>query len=157
MCSNGLIAQITPLEAQRYENRLNVEAYSRSNALAQDIHSRNYIDIGHRWFNLPDYKTMYRYIIDFYSKYQSIGDVQYFDKSKDNTVYALRERPNGKTICMPTRTAIAYNNNMPRHKVLPYKKFKGDISKVYEEQSVKVFQNRPDVLVKKQLIGVEVL
>ena len=26
-----------------------------------------------------------------------------------------------------------------------------------EEQSVKVFQNRPDVLVKKQLIGVEVL
>ena len=58
---------------------------------------------------------------------------------------------------MPTRTAIAYNNNMPRHKVLPYKKFNGDISKVYEEQSVKVFQNRPDVLVKKQLIGVEVL
>lgn len=155
MCRNGLIAQLIFPEPQKYENRLNVEAYSRAGAFAQDYHSRNYIDFGHRWFNLPDYKSMVNYVRDYYSQNVSMGVVDYFDKSQDNTIYAFGPRKEKKTLQMPTRTAIAYSKTRPPHHINPYTTFKGDMSKVFIEQSEAMFQNRPDVVVKKQLIGVE--
>lgn len=157
MCKNGMIFQIMPMEPQKYENRLNVEAYNRSNAFAQDYHSHNYIDFAHRWFNLPSYGELYKLIIEFYSKNYANGILNYFDKSHDNTIYIFDTRREKKTVQMPTRTAIEQQNSHKIHDIKPYKKFEGDLNKVYEEYSESIFQNRPDVLIKKQEIGVDIL
>lgn len=157
MCKNGLIAQLIFPEAQKYENRLNVEAYNRSNAFAQDYHSRNYIDFGHRWFNLPSYSEMYQGIIDYYSKYIPTGSLYYFNKEYDNTVYVFPERKEKKTVKIPSRTAIEYAREHSPHVIKPYKKFNGDMSTVFDFCSDYIYQNRPDVVLKKQEVGVDKL
>lgn len=152
-----MIAQIHLLEPQKYEDRFKVEAYNRSNAFAQNYHCKNYIDFGHRWFNLPDYKTLYHHVKEFYSTHSCIyGNTRadYFDKSRDNCIYAFPSRKKKNEITLPTRTALQYKE---KHTIRPYKKFTGDMSKVFDEQSKSIFQNRPDVVIKKSEIGVEVL
>lgn len=155
LSSTTLIAQLIFPEPQRMENRLDVTAYNRSGAFAQDFHTRNWLDFGYRWFNLPSYKEMYEYIKDYYIKNVSTGEVQYFDTSQNNTVYAFGPRKESKTIQMPSRTAIEYANKHNNHDVKPYKKFDGDMAKIFETESENFFQNRPDVVVKKEMIGVE--
>jgi len=157
MCKNGMIAQIHLLEPQKYEDRFKVEAYNRSNAFAQNYHCKNYIDFGHRWFNLPDYRSLYNHIKEFYSTHSCIyGNTRtdYFDKSRDNCIYAFPSRKKKNEITLPTRTALQYTE---KHTIRPYKKFTGDMSAVFDEQSKSVFQNRPDVVIKKIEIGVDVL
>ena len=109
--------------------------------------------------NLPDYKTLYHHIKEFYSTHRSITGVcatEYFDKTRDNCIFPLARRKSTQII-FPTKTAIKYYSDAKKHEIRPYKRFNGNMSTVYDEQSKLIFQNRPDVVIKKKEIGVEVL
>lgn len=57
-----------PDKIHNKENLFNKDYYSRSGAFLEDIHSREFLEIGTRWFNLGDYKDIYKDIVEFYTE-----------------------------------------------------------------------------------------
>lgn len=61
-----------------YENPFNYKYYDRGGAFLEDIHSKDYLTVGHRWFNLASFKELVK-DVEFY--------FTHIRKLKEQTMY----------------------------------------------------------------------
>ncbi len=63
------------------ENISNMDNWSRAGAFMEDIQSQQWLEFNSRWFNLPDYGTLYHEIEFFFTNImQAYNGMRYFDR-----------------------------------------------------------------------------
>lgn len=58
-----------PHQIHENENRRHIDHWSRSGAFIEDFQSHQWLECGHRWFNLPDYSSLVTYIQNLYTNH----------------------------------------------------------------------------------------
>lgn len=57
---------VIPEQVHDQENRMKTATFSRGGAFVEDLVSRNWLEIGRRWFGLPDYAQLFRFVRDYF-------------------------------------------------------------------------------------------
>ena len=162
MSKTTMIGQMNILEDSRYGNKFGVEDYNRNIAFAQDFHCENWIEFGHRWFNLADFTTLCEDITNYYHDVIPRGSLEIIDE-ETGLICPFREarrkrqmRAEGK-LRRPFRNLKSdeYVGNWSIADVKAEKPYKSEIpfEKMYEVMSEKFFNERPDVIAIKQAEG----
>lgn len=58
-----------PVRVGMHENRQSDPSYSRGGQFLEDMQSNVWLEVGTRWFNLPNFTELVDYIEDFYTNY----------------------------------------------------------------------------------------
>lgn len=126
---------VIPEQVHDQENRMKTATFSRGGAFVEDLVSRNWLEIGRRWFGLPDYAQLFRFVRDYfrYTKFNPMvwnydltrGMVNMIMQIPDGVkpqmcvFYGENERPNMIDIIRPlnmdhAKEVITNAENYPR-------------------------------------------
>lgn len=102
-----------PNKVYENENKFNREIYRRGAAFVEDLQSNVYLEFCTRWFNLADYATLYKDIIEYYTtKAYSARSLKPYNNNKLNILRFI----NGDF----KQKVISFGNENERQRVIDF-------------------------------------